>query len=67
MNHIERLTRDNSELIAKAQQASTELTDLYVYLTSSKFYEDPTVQVSDVMRRTEQLRSILLQATQIGA
>jgi hypothetical protein len=67
MNHIERLTRDNAELIAKAQQASTELTDLYVYLTSSKFYEDPTVQVSDVMRRTEQLRSILLQATQIGA
>ena len=67
MNHIERLTRDNSELIAKTQQASTELTDLYVYLTSSKFYEDPTVQVSDVMRRTDQLRSILLQATQIGA
>ena len=67
MNHIERLTRDNAELIAKAQQASTELTDLYVYLTSSKFYDDPTVQVSDVMRRTEQLRSILLQATQIGA
>ena len=67
MNHIKRLTRDNAELIAKAQQASTELTDLYVYLTSSKFYEDPTVQVSDVMRRTEQLRSILLQATQIGA
>jgi hypothetical protein len=67
MNHIKRLTSDNSELIAKAHQASTELTDLYVYLTSSKFYEDPTVQVSDVMRRTEQLRSILLQATQIGA
>jgi hypothetical protein len=67
MNHIERLTRDSAELIAKAHQASTELTDLYVYLTSSKFYEDPTVQVSDVMRRTEQLRSILLQATQIGA
>ena len=67
MNHIERLTRDNSELIAKVQQASNELTDLYVYLTSSKFYEDPTVQVSDVMRRTAHLRSILLQATLIGA
>tara|TARA_R110002020_G_scaffold51820_1_gene146304 strand:+ start:404 stop:703 length:300 start_codon:yes stop_codon:yes gene_type:complete len=36
-----------------------KMLDLIVYLQSEKFYDDPTVQVADVLRRLEPIRSEL--------
>ena len=36
-----------------------KMLDLVVYLQSEKFYDDPTVQVADVLRRLEPMRSEL--------
>jgi hypothetical protein len=67
MNYIKKLEEENSALKDAAYLSMIELTDLYVYLTSSKFYDDTTVQVSDVMRRTEQLRALINTSNNIGA
>jgi len=39
--------------LAKAKDTRDELMDLYRYLTSDKFFNDPTVQVADVLRRLQ--------------
>ena len=36
-----------------------KMLELIVYLQSPKFYDDPTVQVADVLRRLEPMRSEL--------
>lgn len=58
MNHIARLTAERDE--ARAQLAATEaaLTDLMVYLTSSKFHADDTVHVrTDILPKLSALRA----------
>ena len=44
--------------MAKAQ---LEVTELRVYLESSKFWEDTTVQVGDVQNRIMGLRHLLME------
>ena len=36
-----------------------KMQELVIYLQSPKFYDDPTVQVADVLRRLEPMRSEL--------
>lgn len=56
MNHIQKLQEEVKYLTKQKAICSDEVTDLMVYLTSSKFHEDTTVQVGDVLRRLETLR-----------
>ena len=60
MNYIKRLQKENEELRTDKKAARETLTELYSYLTSPKFHEDPTVQTADVLRRIEPARSALL-------
>ena len=41
------------ELKVEITRANEALDDLKAYLLSEKFHQDPTVQVSDVLRRLE--------------
>ena len=43
-----------------------QVLDLVVYLQSSKFNEDTTVQVADVLRRLEGVRSRLCMHSSVG-
>lgn len=61
-NFITRLQRERANLIDLANQAATELELLRHYLCSPKFHVDTTVQVADVLRRTDDLRSMLHEA-----
>lgn len=59
-NYIHQLQlslRSEHELIKMAYE---QLIEVYTYLGSSKFYEDPTVQVADVLRRLDTVRTTLL-------
>jgi hypothetical protein len=56
IKHLQGIQRDAHFL---GDQAQTELDDLVNYLLSSKFHTDPTVQVKDVLRRLEPVRSAL--------
>lgn len=47
---IDKLVEDSEQL----QKVKEVLEDLRVYLTSSKFHKDTTVQVSDVLNRLPQ-------------
>lgn len=58
MNHIQRLTSDNTELRETLDGVDETVADLIRYLTSSKFHDDTTVQVSDVLARLQPLRNL---------
>lgn len=57
MNHIHRLQADVNEGRTETTALYCGLQDLETYLTSSKFIEDPTVQVADVLRRIHKIKS----------
>jgi protein involved in polysaccharide export with SLBB domain len=50
------LAHQNTELKLEINKAHLALTELRAYLQSSKFYEDPTVQTADVLRRLDEVR-----------
>jgi len=50
------LAQENTELKLEINKAHLALTELRAYLQSPKFYEDPTVQTSDVLRRLDEVR-----------
>lgn len=59
MNYIKRLELENQALRQEKQEASNMVKDLQMYLTSSKFHQDTTVQVQDVMNRIQWIPLIL--------
>ena len=65
MNYIKQLEFNNRALRRTVVSAMEEITDLRVYLESSKFYDDPTVQTKDVENRILPLRMLLLEALNI--
>ena len=65
MNYIKQLEFNNRALRRTVVAAMEEITDLRVYLESSKFYDDPTVQTKDVENRILPLRMLLLEALNI--
>jgi len=54
MRYINRLEKELKEERVEIIGIKAGLEDLRVYLCSSKFYEDPTVQVKDVLTRLEE-------------
>jgi hypothetical protein len=56
IKHLEGIRRDALYL---SHQSLDELHNFYAYLLSSKFDQDPTIQVRDVMNRLEAIRSNL--------
>lgn len=58
MNYITQLENELKEVRAELCGLKCGLSDLSVYLMSSKFHEDPTVQVSDVLRRIADAKSL---------
>jgi len=65
VNYIKQLEFNNRALRRTVVSAMEEITDLRVYLESSKFYDDPTVQTKDVENRILPLRMLLLEALNI--
>lgn len=59
MNYIKRLQAEAETMQALRNEADQALTDLLVHLETPKFWEDTTIQVGDVQRRLEPLRSAL--------
>jgi len=55
MNHIERLTIERDSLKVGHDAFLEGIIDLKDYLLSSKFYEDTTVQVKDVLMRLQEI------------
>ena len=49
------LAQENTELKLEILEARRSLTELRAYLQSSKFYEDTTVQTSDILRRLDEI------------
>jgi hypothetical protein len=49
------LAQENTELKLEINKAHLALTELRAYLQSPKFYEDPTVQTADVLRRLDEV------------
>lgn len=47
-NYIKKLEAENVALLAEVKAKNDLLADLRVYLASSKFHNDPTVQVRDI-------------------
>ena len=60
MNYIKRLQAEAERMQALRNEADHALTDLLVHLETPKFWEDTTIQVGDVQRWLEPLRSTLL-------
>lgn len=50
------LSQENRDLKIQIMDAHQALTELRTYLLSSKFHRDSTVQVTDVLRRLEEVR-----------
>lgn len=50
-NYINKLQAENADLKAKNEAMQREIGELRTYLASSKFWNDPTVQVGDVEAR----------------
>jgi hypothetical protein len=58
MNYIQRLEDENKDLRDIDTSKMESINDILVYLASSKFGDDTTVQVSDMVTRLQQVRSI---------
>ena len=56
MNYIKQLQATVEELKAEKAEANEAATELLIYLQSSKFHNDPTVQVQDVINRLMPIR-----------
>ena len=54
MNYIKRLENENKEVRVELCGLRCGLSDLKSYLQSSKFWNDTTVQVNDVLLRLEE-------------
>lgn len=61
VNYIKQLQLDKQEALDCLAKAQLEVTELRVYLESSKFWEDTTVQVGDVQNRIMGLRHLLME------
>ena len=59
MNYIKKLEVNNCAYTEQVLDARDNLDNLRAYLQSSKFHEDPTIQVQDVLNRLESLRECL--------
>lgn len=57
MKYILKLQADNARQQAEIDRLYAGLSDLQSYMLSDKFSVDTTVQVSDIMRWIDQLRS----------
>jgi len=51
-----KLALENTELKLEVLKAHEALQELREYLQSPKFYEDPTVQTADVLRRLNEVK-----------
>ena len=58
MNYIQRLEDNNKDLRDIDTSKMAAINDILVYLASPKFDADTTVQVSDMVTRLQQVRSI---------
>ena len=58
MNYIKKLQLETSDARCVLSAIASEITNLYVYLSSPKFHSDTTVQVQDVLNRTQQIRTL---------
>jgi len=56
-NYIVKLQTERKAARQELQEIEGEIVDLICYLISPKFRDDPTVQVSDVLRRIQPLRN----------
>lgn len=57
IHNLQMSLRSEHQLI---RTAYSELIEVYQYLVSEKFHNDPTVQVADVMRRLDPVRMTLI-------
>ena len=64
MNYIKKLQAEVSDAREVLTLIANEVQHLYVYLQSPKFHDDTTVQVQDVLNRTQQIRT--LASTNLG-
>lgn len=56
MNYIKRLEKGNEILQRIVRVHEEGLTDILRYINSSKFHDDPTVQVRDIELRIGEIR-----------
>ena len=61
MNYIHRLEDTKNLYAAELVGLKSGLTDLKAYLLSSKFHEDTTVQVRDVLHRISEIENLTSQ------
>tara|TARA_R110002110_G_scaffold310168_2_gene523582 strand:+ start:637 stop:843 length:207 start_codon:yes stop_codon:yes gene_type:complete len=59
-NYIHRLQGQVAELQAQREEANELLTDVLVYLGSSKFWQERSVQVRDLQTRLQPIRDALI-------
>ena len=59
-NFIQRLQNENEEYELKRQNALNEIMHMRIYLTSNKFWDDPTIQVKDVLNRIDNIQRELI-------
>lgn len=59
MNYIKQLQADKSEAEIRLARWHEGVIILKQYLTSDKFYNDPTVQVSDILRRIGEVEDMV--------
>jgi cell division protein FtsB len=59
MNYIKKLQQENEELKDDIKKIKDDVTDLFIYLQSSKFQEDNYVNRSDIFLRLENVMSIV--------
>ena len=59
MNYIKKLEASNCAYTEQVLDARDCLENFRAYLQSSKFHEDPTIQVQDVLNRLECIRECL--------
>jgi cell division protein FtsB len=57
MRYINRLQQENETLSAEVERLNEGLAALKVYMASEKFHQDTTVQVGDIMRWIDQIKS----------
>ena len=57
MNHIKKLQNNNQVRQYAINEFKSGIKDLKNYLLSSKFYNDPTVQVKDVLNRLAEIEA----------
>jgi hypothetical protein len=65
MNYITKLQEIKLEAREYNEKAQAAMLELISYLQSSKFWNDPTVQVKDVMNRLEPIRDAMNMETDI--